>query len=86
MCKCLGHKCIFARATSRAYKWMVITFLHPHFRASQRYQCNINIADIHFCFMEYKNRSINDMQLSYLSFHIPTRILNGEGMSFLTFV
>jgi hypothetical protein len=50
------------------------------------YQCNINIVDIHFCFMKYKNKSINEMQLSYLSFRIPTRVLDDEGMPFLTFV
>jgi hypothetical protein len=34
--------------------------------------------------MGYMDRSINEMQLLYLSFCIPTRILNDEGMSFLT--
>jgi hypothetical protein len=36
--------------------------------------------------MEYKIKSTNEMQLSYLSFRILTRILNDEGMSFLTLV
>jgi hypothetical protein len=57
-----------------------------HLQASRRYQCNINTVDIHFYFMEYKIKSTNEMQLSYLSFRILTRILNDEGMSFLTLV
>jgi hypothetical protein len=47
-------------------RWIVFTFSHPHLRASQRYQCNINIVYILFHFMGYKNKSINEMQLSYL--------------------
>jgi hypothetical protein len=31
--------------------------------------------------MEYKDKPINEIQLSYLSFRIPTCILNDEGMS-----
>jgi hypothetical protein len=66
--------------------WIVFTFSHPHLRASRRYQCNINIVYIHFYFMGYKDKSINEMYLLYLSLCIITRILNNEGMSFLTFV
>jgi hypothetical protein len=50
------------------------------------YHCNINIVDIIRCFMEYKYKWINEMQLSYLSFRILIHILDDEGMSFLTFV
>jgi hypothetical protein len=42
------------------------TLSHPRLRASQRYQCNINIVDIFIFFIEYKNEWIIKILLSRL--------------------
>ena len=62
-------------------RWLVITLLCPHLRASRRYQCNTNSINIHMCFIECKYERVNKMQLLSSFLCILIHILNDEGMS-----
>jgi hypothetical protein len=65
-------------------RWIVISLSHFYLRASRRYQCNINLVNIHVCFMEYKYEWTIELYL--LSLCIPTHLRNDEDTFFMTFV